>query len=104
MGHSNRSLVPELSRHSMCRILPQTAIRCTVKMLSRNKIKLLSVGSSRIDTRSLQKKTYLPIEMEINQDAQDDIIRGLQTGSVIAVSDGSFKSEFGTGAFKAFNV
>ena len=90
-------------RHSMRRILPQTAIRCTVKMLSRNKIKLLSVGSSRIETQSLQKKTYLPIEMEINQDAQDDIIRGLQTGSVIAVSDGSFKSEFGTGAFIVYN-
>ena len=41
--------------------------------------------------------------METNEDAKKDILKGLMKGTVIAVSDGSLKSSFGTGAIALYN-
>ena len=45
----------------------------------------------------------LPIEIEINAEAEADIVKGLENGTTIGVSDGSYKSGFGTAAMILFN-
>ena len=90
--------------HSVAIHLPITFKRCTVKKMTANKIRLQSIGKCIPQTLQQRSKVTLPIEMEVDNTKELDIIEGLKNGTVIAVSDGSLKSSFGTGAIILFNT
>jgi len=91
------------NKHSLVRKIPSSSIRCSGDQPSIQKFRLLSKGNYQIHTQTIKSKTFLPIEMETNEEAKKDILIGLTKGTVLAVSDGSLKSSFGTGAFVLYN-
>ena len=91
-------------RHSLYNSMPNTSLRCTVEKITLDKVRLTSYGDFRPVIKVMKPELYLPIEMEVSPEVELDIITGLYQGSIIAVSDGSLKSSFGTGAFIVYNI
>ena len=91
-------------RHSLIHELPISALRCTVSQIHRNKVRLHNYGDFRPENLPQTNIDSFPMELERNQAALADIIDGLQNGNTIAVSDGSFKTRFGTAAFILYNI
>ena len=102
------------TRHATCRTfvregisrgLPEEANRCTVRIISRNKVKVTSTGPPTCDQlpeRSIEVDD-LKMVTETDNMKLDSIIEGIISGNTIAVSDGSFKPGKGTAAFGFLN-
>ena len=91
-------------KQEIVRSLPHDVVRCTIRELSRAKVRMLGYGPGIQEQpvrQTLPEGLY--IQMEENLEAKQEIISGVNQGDVIAVSDGSFKSGRGTAAFGFYN-
>lgn len=80
-------------------MLPKDVARCSIKVIHRNKVRLLSISSGiYIGQPTPIPRRLVPFILEKNQDGLNSVIQGLNEGGVIAVSDGLYKLGFGTAA------